>query len=217
MEHKKKRKKRKIKPKIKALIFDVGGVLRLGHPSFDHPEVHHFVSDKLKIDLDRYLDAIDTAYTDSIVGKISEKKALEIMARNLETIKPKKLGRLYIKAYKKYYVLNKELINYAFKKKKQGYKIAILSDQWWLSKRALFSKTFYNKFDAIIVSCDVGLRKPDKAIYRLALKELKIQAKETLFIDNRDWNLTPGKKLGMKTILFKNNKQAIKEIEKLLK
>ena len=104
MEHRKKR--------IKALIFDVGGVLRLGHPSFDHPEVHHFVSDKLKIDLDRYLDAIDTAYTDSIVGKISEKKALEIMARNLETIKPKKLGRLYIKAYKKYYVLNKELINY---------------------------------------------------------------------------------------------------------
>lgn len=209
MEHGKKR--------IKALIFDVGGVLRLGHHSFDHPKVHNFVINKLKIDLDRYLDAIDTAYTDSIVGKISEKKALEIMAKNLETIKPKKLGKLYIKAYKKYYVLNKELLKFVFKKKKQGYKIAILSDQWYLSKKALFSKDFYNKFDATIVSCDVGLRKPDKAIYKLVLKKLKLPAKETLFIDNRDWNLTPGKKLGMKTILFKNNKQAIKEIEKLLK
>jgi epoxide hydrolase-like predicted phosphatase len=209
MEHKKK--------EIKALIFDVGGVLRLGNPSFDHPEVHNFVINKLKIDLDHYLDAIDTAYTDSIVGKISEKKALEIMAKNLEVIKPKKLAKLYIKAYKKYYVLNKELINYAFKKKKQGYKIVIFSDQWWLSKRALFSKEFYDKFDATIVSCDVGVRKPDKEIYKLTLKKLKIQAKETLFIDNRDWNLIPGKKLGMKTVLFKNNKQAIKEIEKLLK
>lgn len=201
------------KKEIKALIFDVGGVLRLGHHSFDHPEVHNFVRDKLKINLDRYLDAIDTAYTDSIAGNISEKKALEIMARNLETIKPKKLAKLYIKAYKKYYVLNKELINYAFKKKKQGYKIAILSDQWWLSKKALFSKDFYDKFDATIVSCDVGIRKPNPGIYKLTLKKLKLSAKETLFIDNREWNLTPGKKLGMKTVLFKNNKQAIKEIE----
>ena len=83
--------------KFKALIFDVGGVLRLGHHSFDHPEVHNFVINKLKIDLDHYFDAIDTAYTDSIVGKISEKKALEIMARNLEVIKPKKLAKLYTK------------------------------------------------------------------------------------------------------------------------
>ena len=62
---------KKVKNEVKAIIFDVGGVLRLGNPSFDHPEVHHYVIDKLKIDLDHYLDAIDTAYTDSIVGKIS--------------------------------------------------------------------------------------------------------------------------------------------------
>jgi FMN phosphatase YigB (HAD superfamily) len=36
-----------------------------------------------------------------------------------------------------------------------------------------------------------------------------------LFIDNREWNLKPARKLGMKTILFKNNKQTIKDLKKL--
>ena len=213
--------KKEEKP-IKALIFDVGGVLRLGNysekPVRGHRtmEVHNSIAKKLNKTIDAYFDSIDTAYTDSIVGRISEKKALKTMAVNLETT-PKKLTSLYIKTYKKYYHLNKDLIRYVFKKKKQDLKIAILSDQWYLSKKALFSKDFYNKFDETIVSCDVGLRKPDKKIYELTLKKLKLKPAQTIFIDNRDFNLIPPKKLGMKTVLFKNNKQAIREIEKLLK
>ncbi|MDP3992319.1 MAG: HAD family phosphatase [Nanoarchaeota archaeon] len=202
--------------RIKALIFDVGGVLRLGHPSFNHPNVHSFVARELKTNLDQYLDSIDTPYAKSIEGKISEEKALRIMARNLKTT-PKKLRKLYLKTYKKYYTLNKELLEFAFKKKKQGYKIAILSDQWYLSKKALFSRDFYDKFDAVIISCDVGLRKPNPKIYRLTLKKLKVKPKESVFIDNQKWNLVPARKLGMKNILFKNNKQSIKELNQILK
>ena len=40
---------KKGKNQIKALIFDVGGVLRLGYPSVDSPHVHEFVAKKLKI------------------------------------------------------------------------------------------------------------------------------------------------------------------------
>lgn len=201
---------------IKALIFDIGGVLRLGHHSFNHPSVHSIVSEKLKTPFDQYLDSIDTAYAKSIEGKISEKKALKIMARNLKT-NPKKLTKLYIQAYKKYFELNKELIKYALEKKKQGYRIAILSDQWYLSKRAQISRDFYEKFDVFVVSCDVGIRKPNPRIYRLTLKKLKLPAKQTIFIDNQEWNIKPAKKLGMKTVLFKNNRQTIRELDRLLK
>lgn len=201
---------------VKALIFDIGGVLQLGHHSFDHSRVHSLVAEKLKTPLDQYLDSIDTAYAKSIEGKISEKKALKIMARNLKT-NPKKLTKLYIQAYKKYFELNKELIKYALEKKKQGYRIAILSDQWYLSKRALIPRDFYEKFDVVVVSCDVGIRKPNPRIYRLTLKKLKLPAKQTIFIDNQEWNIKPAKKLGMKTVLFKNNKQTIRELDRLLK
>lgn len=202
--------------KIKAIIFDVGGVLRQADPSFKHPNVHAFVAKALKTNLDQYFDSIDTAYAKSIEGKVSEKQALRIMAKNLKTT-PEKLKRLYLKTYKKYYILNKKLLEYAYQKKKQRYKIAILSDQWWLSKTALFPKEFYTKFDVTVVSCDVGVRKPNPKIYKLTLKKLRLKPGETLFLDNQRWNIKPAKKLGMKTVLFKNNGSAIREIEKKLK
>ena len=36
-----------------------------------------------------------------------------------------------------------------------------------------------------------------------------------LFVDNREWNLIPARKLGMKTILFENNKQLAKDLREL--
>ncbi len=202
-----------MEPKIKAIIFDVGGVLQLGNPSFDNPNVHGFVTRKLNTNLDQYFDSIDTVYAKAIEGKMSEKKALDVMAKNLKTT-PQKLKKLYLQAYKKYYVLNKELLKFIIKIRKSGYKTAILSDQWYLSKKALFPKDFYNKFDATIISCDVGIRKPNPKIYDIVLRKLRLKPSQTVFIDNQKWNIAPAKKIGMKTILFKNNRQTKKNLEK---
>ena len=202
-----------MKNRIKAIIFDVGGVLQLGNPSFKHPHVHNFIAKELKINLDQYFDSIDTVYANSIEGKVSEEKALSLMSRNLKTT-PSKLRKLYFKSYKKNYTLNKKLLDFAFRIRKQGYKTAILSDQWWLSKKALFPRSFYDKFDAAIVSCDVGVRKPNPKIYQITLKKLHVIPKAAIFIDNQKWNIKPAKKLGMKTILFKDNKQTLYELKK---
>ncbi len=200
--------------KIKAVIFDVGGVLQLGNPSFEHPNVHSYLAKKLGIALDQYFDSIDTAYASSIEKKITEEKALKIMAKNLK-IKVSRLKKLYLAAYRKYFILNKELLRFALKIKKHGYKTAILSDQWYLSKKALFPKIFYKGFNATVVSCDVGMRKPNPKIYMLVLKRLKSKPKETVFIDNQRWNIVPAKSLGMKTILFRNNSQTIRGLGEL--
>jgi len=42
-----------------------------------------------------------------------------------------------------------------------------------------------------------------------------MKPEEAVFIDNRDWNIIPAKKLGMKTVLFRNNKQTFRELKKL--
>jgi len=207
------------KIEIKAIIFDIGGVLQVGgysnKPFKNHRTlgVHNYVSKELNLSLDQYFDAIDTVYADSIEGKIPIKETLEEMAKNLKT-SVKKLERLYLKAYKKYFKINKQLLKQALKLKKEGYKIAILSDQWYLSKEALVNLQLKQNFNQIIISCDVGMRKPNLKIYRLILKKLKTPAKNCLFVDNQEWNIKPAKKLGMKTILFKNNKQTIGELKK---
>lgn len=206
---------------IKAIIFDVGGVLVLGaklkKSKYDgmlhHTAVHEYISRKLKISLDQWFDAIDTTYAKTIEGKISRAKALKIISRNVK-VSAKKLEKIAIKSYKKNFKQNKQLFKKAFELKKKGYKIAVLSDQWYLSKEALMPPKLYKKFDEVVVSCDVGVRKPNPKIYKLILKKLKLSTKKVLFIDNQEWNIKPAKKIGEKTILYKNNKQLFKELGK---
>lgn len=211
----------KRKYEIKAIIFDIGGVLELDkkplfRKSCTNPSskgVHEFVAKKLKLSIDQYFDSIYTNYAKSTEGTISEKKAVSSISKNLK-ITEKKLKKLFFKSYKKNFKTNRELYRFAFNLKKKGYKIAILSDQWHLSKKTLVPEKYEKKFDVSIISCDVGLRKPDPKIYKLILKKLKLPAKNCIFIDNREWNLEPAKKLGIKTILFKENKQVFREIKK---
>jgi len=58
----------------------------------------------------------------------------------------------------------------------------------------LFEKTYYSHL--------VGLRKPDKAIFEKVLKENKLVAEETLFIDDIQSNLEGAKALGIQTYLM---------------
>jgi epoxide hydrolase-like predicted phosphatase len=210
------------KNQIKALIFDVGGVLELGKsPKWKkgchrNKGVHMFMAKELGISLDQWFDSIDTTYSDSITGEISEKQSLRIISENLK-ISEGKLKKLLIRAYKKNFQTNKKLYNFAFKLRKNGYKIAILSDQWYPSKNALIPKKIQKKFDASVISCDTyGLRKPNPRIYKLILKKLKLPAKNCIFIDNQQWNINPAKSLGFRTILYKNNKQLFRQFEKIL-
>ncbi len=208
---------------IKAIIFDVGGVLVLGaklkRSKYDgrlhYTEVHEYIARKLKISLDQWFDAIDTTYAKSIEGKIPKEKVLEIIAKNVKTFK-KKLKKIIIKTYKENFKQNKELFEKASQLKKKGYKIGVLTDQWHFSQEALMPKSLYRKFDEVVISCEVGMRKPNPKMYKLILKRLKISAKQVLFIDNQEWNIKPAKKLGMKTILYKNNKQLFKELDRIL-
>jgi len=204
---------------IKAIIFDIGGVLISGgllkKPKGKHIHgVHEYMAEKLKITIDQYFDSIDTAYALSIENKASKKKVLQIMAKNLKTT-PLKLEKLYFKAYKKHFKKNKKLFRLADKLKKKGYKIAILSDQWQVSQELFVTNKIRKKFDVVIVSSEVGIRKPDPKIYKLTLKKLKLPAKQTVFIDNQKWNIIPAKKLGMKTILYKGFDQTKKALERL--
>lgn len=207
---------------IKAVIFDIGGVLVLSKnpttikigKNHSYTGVHERIAKKLKISLDQWFDTIETTYVEAFIGKISEQTTILTLAKKLQ-VHPGYLRWLIVKSYRKNFKQNRKLYKLAFKLKKQGYKIAVLSDQWWLSKEAIVKERYMEKFDQVVISCDVGVRKPNPEIYKLTLKKLRFQAKNCLFIDNQSWNLTPAKKLGMKTILFKTNKQLFKQLEKL--
>jgi len=56
-------------------------------------------------------------------------------------------------------------------------------------------------FDATVISHEVGLRKPDPAIYDLALKRLGIDADTAVFLDDMQPNIDAAAEMGMATVL----------------
>jgi len=55
-------------------------------------------------------------------------------------------------------------------------------------------------FDDIVDSCEVGIRKPDPAIYRLACERLGVAPEATLFIDDHQGNVVGAQAVGMAAI-----------------
>lgn len=70
-------------------------------------------------------------------------------------------------------------------------------------------------FRFFISSCFVGLRKPERDIYRLALETTQIPAPECCFIDDRTLNLECAAKLGMHTIQMQKLEQLRTDLVKL--
>jgi putative hydrolase of the HAD superfamily len=70
-------------------------------------------------------------------------------------------------------------------------------------------------FRLFFSSCFVGLRKPESAIYRLAIDTTQMRAEDCCFIDDRALNLECAAALGMKTIQMKSLDQLRAELQKL--
>lgn len=67
-------------------------------------------------------------------------------------------------------------------------------------------------FIAFFSSCYLGARKPDEAIYRLALQVTQRAPEECVFIDDRAPNLECARRLGMGAIHFQNAAQLREEL-----
>jgi putative hydrolase of the HAD superfamily len=70
-------------------------------------------------------------------------------------------------------------------------------------------------FPVFFSSCFLGLRKPDEAIYRLALQVTQQAPANCIFIDDREVNLECPRELGMNTVLFRDAAQLRSELTEL--
>jgi epoxide hydrolase-like predicted phosphatase len=71
-------------------------------------------------------------------------------------------------------------------------------------------------FDEIIISCEVGVIKPDPAIFNLMLERLDVNADEAVFVDDRMRNIEGAKKVGLQTVFYETREQAMEELERIL-
>ena len=87
--------------------------------------------------------------------------------------------------------------------KERGLKTAILSnigDSVVESIEREFD--WIHRFDVLVWSYQLGIAKPDPAIYRHTLDELGTRPEETLFIDDKLENVEAARALGMQAIQY---------------
>jgi putative hydrolase of the HAD superfamily len=188
---------------IKAIIFDCYGVL-VG-TGFWH------IYNRAGGDADKDKAFIDDWLHRNSLGEVTGDELTEVMA--------KQLG-LSLSEWRKFIqedeVPSPELINLIKTDLLGKYKLAVISNAGRGALNRKLSAEQRALFDAIIVSAEVGLVKPDPAIFAFACEKLGVDPKETIFIDDHEEYLVGARSLGITTILYKNFEDCRTQLVQLL-
>jgi putative hydrolase of the HAD superfamily len=98
-----------------------------------------------------------------------------------------------------------------------GIRTGLLSNSWG-DALAYDDALLDELFDSWVISSQVGLRKPDPAIYELVAERLGLPPAVCVFVDDLPGNLKPARALGMATVLHRGDAQAtLAEVRALLR
>jgi FMN phosphatase YigB (HAD superfamily) len=83
--------------------------------------------------------------------------------------------------------------------------LGILSNTTWeWVRRQRAAREWEPRFDPVLLSCELGLCKPDPAIYRLLLERIGLPGYQVLFVDDRADNLAAAAASGIQGHLFED-------------
>jgi epoxide hydrolase-like predicted phosphatase len=111
---------------------------------------------------------------------------------------------------------NSELIEYC-RELRPRYRTGILSNSFvGAREREQAAYGFEDLVDDIIYSHEVGMNKPEPRIYELTCARLDVRPEEMIFLDDVEPNVAAARAIGIHGIHYRDNAQAIAEIEELL-
>jgi putative hydrolase of the HAD superfamily len=96
-----------------------------------------------------------------------------------------------------------------------GVRTGLVSNSWGAGD-VYERERFPELFDAVVISGEVGLRKPDPAIYRLAAERLDLPPARLVFVDDLPGNLKPARALGMVTVAHRDAASTVAQLEDAL-
>ena len=99
--------------------------------------------------------------------------------------------------------------------RRAGVRTGLISNSW--GEALVYDRDrFEELFDGWVISHEVGLRKPDPAIYTLGAKRIGLAPEDCVFVDDLGGNLKPAKALGMATVRHTSAEETIPQLEELL-
>ncbi len=103
---------------------------------------------------------------------------------------------------------NPAMVAWQLELKRRGLLTAILSNMGdAVHERMKREIDWLARFDVLVWSYELGVAKPDPAIYRYVLEKLGTRPEETLFLDDRLVNVEAAAAMGMKGVVFSTVEQ----------
>jgi len=96
-----------------------------------------------------------------------------------------------------------------------GIKTGLISNSWG-DGLAYDPALLEELFDAVVISGEVGLHKPQPEIFRLGAERIGVAPDECVFVDDLRENCAGAEAVGMKAILHRGSAGTLPQLEKLL-
>jgi epoxide hydrolase-like predicted phosphatase len=97
------------------------------------------------------------------------------------------------------------------------FKTGLITNAWRDARRSIQDLWHLDQvFDAILISAELGIAKPDPAIFHRLLDQWSLAPQTAVFIDDFLENIIAARNLGMEVIHFRSPEQAIDELDGML-
>jgi putative hydrolase of the HAD superfamily len=196
---------------IRAAFFDLGGVI----VRTEYQAPRERLAERLNMsyeDLNRIVFESDTSRKASI-GAIKTDEHWAAVTRRLG--RPASETQTIRAEFFAGDVIDRGLLDY-IRSLRPRRKTGIISNAWLDLRDYLIGNKFNDAFDALVISAEVGIMKPDPRIYRIALERLKVDTNEAVFVDDTPANVEAASELGMRGILFQSLEQTLDKLKKFL-
>jgi epoxide hydrolase-like predicted phosphatase len=194
---------------IKAVIFDVGGVLQ----NFKKRAPAHVLAGNEfgipRADIEAFMKKHEHKLA---TGKMNTAAWLHALEKQFK-IEKRKWKLAYHIGKTSDTTVHHGMYALARKLKANGYTVGILSNVWGITVTYNRKAGRYKGFSPVILSCEIGHRKPAPQSYRHLLRKLSCTPQECVFIDDTPRCIEGAKKLGINALLFTNITQLKKDLK----
>jgi putative hydrolase of the HAD superfamily len=95
-----------------------------------------------------------------------------------------------------------------------GIRTALVSNSWGVHRYP--HELFDELFDGLVISGELGIRKPSRRMYELGAERAGVPAEDCVYVDDLPFNLAPAEQMGMATVHHTSAETTIPELERLL-
>jgi epoxide hydrolase-like predicted phosphatase len=196
---------------IKAIVWDIGGVLM----RTEDPTPRAELAAELGLRREELVELVfgGKQGRQAQIGALTQKELWDFVRSEL-----KLESNDYPDLERRFFggdILDRKLVDFV-RTLKPAYKTGIISNAWSELPDILEEWGILDAFDVVVGSGDEGVMKPDPRIFQIALDQLSVAPEESVFVDDFIENVESARNLGMQAVHFESREQTLRELQKLL-